>query len=395
MHTQGINTQKTWPVLPAPRKLPSTRRLLSTIQACPWALAWGLTWGLTWLSTPIATSAAEQQPAASSSSADTVTGTSSTEDRIKQAFEAAQARAVKQQKDLVSYIKDTSNISWLKSTQGESFITLYRADQTGKSLGLVLLLHGEQQHPAAGPTLETLRTKLPEHGWATLSIGFLHDASLLRNLTDLSRPKTPTTATQASKDPTDTTTGTASTANTPSADANRNSTSENSPDNESNNKSSTGDQIIVPAFPALPLVSKNFQERLATTLPIISEKAPEHIAVIAFDISALWFFESINAGQSLPGLNFVVLIDGYQPPDYSAFDLIQGSISSPFSLLDIAISHPEAHIQSQLRRIRARQKQRQNYRHLKMTPTLNTTVNQANLIRRISKWLERQVLARQ
>lgn len=285
-------------------------------------------------------------------------------DPTTQAMTDAQSRAVATQQDIERYLQDTSNVKWLKSTQDESFLMLYRADQSGKSLGLALLLHGEQQHPAAGPILETLRTQLPDHGWATLSIGFLHDSDLMRFFENNKAQKNDKTGVTSTTAPTP---ATPPAAPTPPTD------------------------ITVPAFAELSKIGKNFQERLTTTLPVIAEKAPMHITVIAFDISALWFFESLKAGISLPGLSSVILIDGYQPVDYKNFDLIQSTINSGFSLMDLAVAHPEAIVQSQLRRIRARQKQRKNYRYLKINHTLSTPANKTQLTRRISGWLGRQI----
>lgn len=296
-------------------------------------------------------------------------------------IQEAQSIALRKQQDVAEYLQDTSNVEWLSIGQDESFLSLYRADQTGKALGLTLLLHGEAQHPAAEPFLETLRTGLPANGWSTMSIGLLNNSALLRAY---NTPESSTTAPNASG------ANNINANNSNASNTNANSSATSKPQGGGG----TNAQTIVPAFPAVPdltSLQQNFQQRLSATLPKITAKSPAHLVVIAFDISALWLFEALQDGLDLPGLRAIIIIDAHQPKHYTQFDLTRASIEQPVALLDISVSHPDAQIQSQFRRIRAQQKQRQNYRHITHGNRLATPAERAHFLQRISAWLSQQI----
>lgn len=50
------------------------------------------------------------------------------------------------------------------------FLALYAESTTPKTRGGIILLHGIGVHPAWPDVIEPLRTELPDHGWATLSL---------------------------------------------------------------------------------------------------------------------------------------------------------------------------------------------------------------------------------
>jgi hypothetical protein len=296
-------------------------------------------------------------------------------------LEQTQAKALKKQQDIERYLQDTdtSKAQWLNSADGESFLSLYRADQTGESLGLILLLHGEGQHLAADPILESLRIELPEMGWSTMSIGLLTESTLLRAYSPPRASLSPLLKTPAD--------------NIDAAENSDSKSSKKNPDLEREAQIKTSSenpaQLTVPAFPALSTLKENFTQRLTATLPIIAERAPRRLVVAAFDISALWLYETLSDGLSLPGLEAIVIIDAYQPENYENFDLIQASIDNPLALYDISVFHPDAHIQGQLRRIRAQQKQRSDYRYVKLTHPIITASDKKRFTHRISSWLKR------
>lgn len=59
--------------------------------------------------------------------------------------------------------------NWLNNGASK-FFSIYMADQTGKPKGAVILLHDANSHPNWPEIIHPLRTYLPFHGWATLSI---------------------------------------------------------------------------------------------------------------------------------------------------------------------------------------------------------------------------------
>ena len=53
---------------------------------------------------------------------------------------------------------------------GHRFVGIYTPVTRGTPLGAVILLHGRGVHPDWPQVIQPLRTQLPEHGWATLSL---------------------------------------------------------------------------------------------------------------------------------------------------------------------------------------------------------------------------------
>jgi len=58
---------------------------------------------------------------------------------------------------------------WLESG-GNKFLGIYTENDTDVAKGAVLLLHGSGVHPNWSDVIQPLRSELPNHGWATLSI---------------------------------------------------------------------------------------------------------------------------------------------------------------------------------------------------------------------------------
>lgn len=58
---------------------------------------------------------------------------------------------------------------WLEA-DGHKFLAIFTEDQTGEPKGGAIILHGIGVHPNWNDVIYPLRTELPEHGWATLSI---------------------------------------------------------------------------------------------------------------------------------------------------------------------------------------------------------------------------------
>lgn len=60
-------------------------------------------------------------------------------------------------------------IAWL-GRKGKKFLTLYTETEQIDNLGSAIILHPMDGYPDQGKLINPLRTYLPEHGWATLSL---------------------------------------------------------------------------------------------------------------------------------------------------------------------------------------------------------------------------------
>jgi len=58
---------------------------------------------------------------------------------------------------------------WLEA-DGNKFLGIYAEHDTDQAHGAVLLLHGSGVHPNWSDVIQPLRSELPSHGWATLSV---------------------------------------------------------------------------------------------------------------------------------------------------------------------------------------------------------------------------------
>lgn len=84
----------------------------------------------------------------------------------------AQASDMEKEKRWADQIVDSlidGNAEWLEAG-GQKFLAIYTEDQTGEPKGGAIILHGIGVHPNWNEVIYPLRTELPNHGWATLSI---------------------------------------------------------------------------------------------------------------------------------------------------------------------------------------------------------------------------------
>ena len=61
------------------------------------------------------------------------------------------------------------NVAWLE-TKNKAFLTLYTETEESENIGTAIILHPMDGHPDQKKVINPLRTYLPEHDWATLSI---------------------------------------------------------------------------------------------------------------------------------------------------------------------------------------------------------------------------------
>ncbi len=74
--------------------------------------------------------------------------------------------------DYAKEIKDSlsvGKITWLKVKE-KGFLALYTETEDEESIGTAILLHSKNAHPDQKKIINPLRTYLPKHKWATLSI---------------------------------------------------------------------------------------------------------------------------------------------------------------------------------------------------------------------------------
>lgn len=63
----------------------------------------------------------------------------------------------------------TGEAQWLEA-DGRKFLGIYTENANDKSLGGAIIMHGIGVHPNWMDVVQPLRTRLPEHGWHTLSL---------------------------------------------------------------------------------------------------------------------------------------------------------------------------------------------------------------------------------
>ena len=61
------------------------------------------------------------------------------------------------------------NAEWLQAGK-DKFLALYSESTTEKTVGGAIVLHGIGVHPDWAEVIQPLRSQLPDHGWATLSL---------------------------------------------------------------------------------------------------------------------------------------------------------------------------------------------------------------------------------
>ncbi len=82
------------------------------------------------------------------------------------------------------------NVVWL-GEQKDPFLGLYIENYVGDTLGAVLILHDNEQHPDWPGMLRELRTSFPQHGWSTLSIALPDFRPIPPMLPPLPKPQPP------------------------------------------------------------------------------------------------------------------------------------------------------------------------------------------------------------
>ncbi len=78
----------------------------------------------------------------------------------------------KREQEYADIIKNTLKIGevvWLKA-QGRKFLTIYTETMQKNNLGTVIILHDRSGYPDQQYLVHDLRTVLPQHNWATLSV---------------------------------------------------------------------------------------------------------------------------------------------------------------------------------------------------------------------------------
>ncbi len=71
--------------------------------------------------------------------------------------------------ELVQQTLKTGDIVWLKHKE-RKFIALYTQTEQSKNLGTAIILHDQGGYPDQFPLIHQLRTELPAHRWASLSL---------------------------------------------------------------------------------------------------------------------------------------------------------------------------------------------------------------------------------
>ncbi len=88
-------------------------------------------------------------------------------------FQAAtQASDVAKEKRWADQVIDSiidGEAEWLQA-DGHKFLAIYTESTSDETRGAVIVIHGSGAHPNWADIVYPLRTGLPEHGWATLSI---------------------------------------------------------------------------------------------------------------------------------------------------------------------------------------------------------------------------------
>lgn len=69
----------------------------------------------------------------------------------------------------IQTVHSVGKVTWLNAN-GKRFLTLYTETEAVESVGTVILLHPQDGHPNQRKIIKPLRTYLPKHKWASLSL---------------------------------------------------------------------------------------------------------------------------------------------------------------------------------------------------------------------------------
>lgn len=87
----------------------------------------------------------------------------------RQEVPSAKVRLALQRQNLLMALEGPPDAVWIE-VDGEKIPGFWRADQSGRPLGAVLILPAQAENARWSQTLAQLHHHLPKHGWATLSV---------------------------------------------------------------------------------------------------------------------------------------------------------------------------------------------------------------------------------
>ncbi len=270
--------------------------------------------------------------------------------------------------EIASTLRDNSDMIWLTPAQGDTFLLLSKADETGENKGTLLLLPDNHQHANWPGLLRHLRTQLPTQGWTTLAI----------TLPPLNI-ETQKSESQKTSEPSLSKKDAAKTANQPE----------------------TASSVAVNTDAGLADFIKQSQLRFERSLLFIQEqKLPGKLIIVAIGTSASAWFGAMQQGYQPTQLDGIILIDAYQPFPDPNLDISNETIklAAKIPVTDIfQTEHP--HIQQmQQRQQRAQQQHAKHYSAKPLPPTfrqLDLRFSEPELIlieKRIHTWLESEFI---
>jgi len=234
---------------------------------------------------------------------------------------------------LSNYDPDNSELIWLNQGK-DQYLGLFIDDFSGKSIGNVLILHDNQQHPDWPGITHDLRTALPATGWSTLSISM--------PFFDLT-PKLPKREPPVQASP-----------QASEAEPNEQPASPEDDKQEENNKPKNEMEAASEAVESRQIAEANraaiaetkieysreqvpeiVNQRIREAIANIKERNQRPIIVIASGLSASW---AASAAKTLPKQDVagLVIIDSAQPKLLEGFNIDMDIAELTIPVLDIA-----------------------------------------------------------
>jgi hypothetical protein len=191
-------------------------------------------------------------------------------------------RLAQQQKRLLSELKGPPEVVWI-DVGGEKVLGFWRPDQSGKSVGAVVLLHAQGQSPRWADSLLRLHEYLPLYGWATFSIEL---PELPKPHISLRRLKlTPSDETDVTQAP----------------------SSKPLDETQIVHQESDPSVPIATAAPDLPLASATFsvadvritiQQRIKAATQYLHQQGQYNVVLLGEGVSALWALEHLDQADA-------------------------------------------------------------------------------------------------